>query len=245
MNMEFKPTPLTTDRPLTGDDIEAWRMQHGLSMDDAAYALGIANYKKKASSPEVIEYALELLMRLYDESPKHGVWPLDRITMQYLFESMYGAQLAVFTGTEHAVTARVDLQTRFAKLLGRSKGRAYRWLDRNEIDASINNRTQESVQSILGKLSQLKSPGATLERLGALIWRLRGEDIDTLHPIPTLKHPPRREKRGRRPGSTVKAVGSVRRVISPTINIKNPVKITDVTRLTKTPPLKRTKRKAK
>lgn len=211
-------------RPFIGPDIENWRTRHGLSLSDATYALGLPNYKKKIMTPGWLDYPIELLMRLYDEDPQHGAWPRSRLSLPELFEMMYGDALRVFIGTELEKAARVDLQARFAKLFGRSKGRAYRWLDQKEIDASITNRTQEVVQAILGKLTQVKNPGQTLERLGAFAWTLRGEDLDRHFPIPTADRPPYREKRGRKAGSRIKVEGSTRRVVAPGVKIKLDVK---------------------
>ena len=227
-------------RPFEASYIEDWRSSHGLSMDDATYALGLANYKKKLKGEGLLSYSLELLMRLYDENPGHGVWPGQRITLNWLFDEMYAKSLAPFIGTDHEKAARVDLQKRFAKLFGRSKGRAHRWLDERGVDASINNRTQEEIQGILGKLSQLKNPGETLERLGRFVWALRGEDIDTTHRIPTLKYPPFRQRRGRKPGSKMTSNSQVRRVIAPGVDIR----IKDISRLTATDPLKNSRRSA-
>ena len=211
-------------RPLKGPDIESWRTRHGLNMDDASYALGIANYKKKLSTPGLLDFSLELLMRLYDENPQHGSWPRARIGLRDLFEALYGDALIAFKGTDHQVTARVDLQERFAKLFGRSKGRAYRWLDENGVDASITSKSQDVVQFILANLSQVEDPASTFERLGSFVWKLRGEDIDQLCPIPTLQNPPVREKRGRKKGSKIRSDGQARRVIAPMVKVKLQVK---------------------
>lgn len=207
------------ERPLIGSDIEGWRNTHGLSMADATYALGFPNYKNKLMMPG-LEFPVELLMRLYDEDPSHGVWPRYRISLPWLFNEMYKDILEPFRGGPHEVTARVDVQARFARLFGRSKGRAYRWLDEDEVDSSISNRTQATIQAILGKLSQLEDPGATLNRLATFIWHLRGEDIDITHPIPSLKAPPTREQRGRKPSFSGGSQKLVRRSISSDADIK-------------------------
>lgn len=185
-------------RALTGQDIMRFVGRHGLRKDDVMYYLGITNYTKKCSEP-ILPYALDLLMRLYDENPCPPPWPMDRIDMPELFEVMYGEKLAAFRGTEFEVQARVNLQNRFSKLLGRSKGRAYKWLLSEEAMTGQTVKTLSDVFGVLGKLTQCEDPGATLERLGKLVWSYRGVDIDQLFPIPTLESPPRREKRGRRP----------------------------------------------
>jgi hypothetical protein len=186
-----------TDRPLGGVDIPRFQGRHGLDKDDVCYHLGISHYQKKCSKDE-LDYSLELLMRLFDEDPTPAPFKRDRISLPALFDLMYGKRLAVFAGTEHEVEAKVDLQNRFSKLLGRSKGRAYRWLDATAIKAG-SARTHSDIIGVLGKLTQRPDPGETLERLGSYIWALRGVDIDKEFPIPTRRNPPKRGKRGRRP----------------------------------------------
>jgi hypothetical protein len=180
-------------------DIVQFQGRHKLDKDDVSYYLGIRHLAKKCSEP-LLDYSLELLMRLYNENPTPPPFRKDRITLPELFESMYGKHVAAFVGSEYEVEAKVDLQNRFSKLLGRSKGRAYRWLNSDAIEAG----THSDVMGILGKLTQVKNPGETLERLGKMVWALRGEDIDALFPIPTLKSPPVRRPRGRKPGAVRK-----------------------------------------
>lgn len=194
-------TAVNINRPLSGMDIVRFQGRHGMDKDDVTYFLGIANFKKKCEEPK-LDYALELLMRLFDEDPTPPPWKKDRLRLPELFQQMYGKKLEVFKGSEHEVEAKVDLQNRFSKLLGRSKGRAYRWLDGAAIRGN-SSRTHSDVTGILGKLTQAKNPGETLERMGALVWALRGEDIDETFPIPTLRNPPKRGKRGRRPAQKV------------------------------------------
>lgn len=185
-------------RPLRGPDIIQFQGRHEMDKDDVTYHLAIPNLKKKCALPQ-LPYELELLIRLYDENPVPAPFKRNRMTISELFNLMYGAKLAVFAGTEFEVEAKVDFQSRFSKLMGRSKGRAYRWLDESAIKAGSSARTSSDILAILGKLTQCKDPGETLERLGQMIWSLRGEDINLTFPIPTLKNPPKREKRGRRP----------------------------------------------
>lgn len=187
-------------RPLTGMDIPRFQGRHGLDKDDVTYYLGIAHYNKKCSEPQ-LDYSLELLMRLFDEAPSPPPWKKDRLTLPQLFDMMYGKRLAAFAGSDFEVEAKVDMQNRFSKLLGRSKGRAYRWLDENAIKAGAAARTHSDILGILGKLTQCANPAETLDRLGAFVWGLRGEDIDAKFPVPTLRDPPKREKRGRRPNA--------------------------------------------
>lgn len=189
--------PTSSDnRPFRGLDIVQFQGRHKLDKDDVCYYLGIRHLAKKCGEPQ-LEYSLELLMRLYNENPTPPPFRKDRITLPVLFELMYGKNLAAFNGTEYEVEAKVDLQNRFSMLLGRSKGRAYRWLSNDTIEAG----THSDVLSILGKLTQVKNPGETLERLGRHIWSLRGIDIDARFPIPTLKNPPFRRPRGRKPAA--------------------------------------------
>ena len=189
-----------TKRPLRGSDIIQFQGRHDLDKDDVSYYLALPSFKKKCAMPQ-LDYPLELLMRLFDENPTPPPFKKDRISIVDLFNKMYGKRLAAFKGTEYEIQAKVDFQNRFSKLLGRSKGRAYRWLDESAIKAGRSAKTSSDILGVLGKLTQCDDPGETLERLGKMIWGLRGEDIDELCPIPTLKNPPKRGKRGRRPGS--------------------------------------------
>lgn len=191
-------TAVNINRPLSGMDIVRFQGRHGMDKDDVTYFLGIANFKKKCGEDQ-LDYALELLIRLFDEDPTPPPWKKDRLRLPDLFQKMYGKKLEVFKGSEYEVQAKVDLQNRFSKLLGRSRGRAYRWLDEAAIRGGTSSRTHSDVLGILGKLTQAKNPGETLERVGRLVWALRGEDIDETFPIPTLRNPPKRGKRGRRP----------------------------------------------
>lgn len=191
---DIHPDPV---RPLTGMDILLFQGRHGMDKEDVCYYLGITQFQETCALPQ-IPYTLELLMRLFDEDPTPPPFKKDRITLPALFQQMYGKKLKTFAGTEHEVEARVDLQNRFSMLLGRSKGRAYRWLDEQAI-RSGKTRAHDDILGILGKLTQRSDPGEALERMGSYVWRLRGIDIDQKYPIPTLKNPPKREKRGRKP----------------------------------------------
>lgn len=229
------------DRPFRGLDIVQFQGRHQLDKDDVSYYLGIRHLSVKCAEPQV-DYSLELLMRLYNENPCPPPFRKDRITLQQLFEQMYGKNVAEFVGTDHEVEARVDLQNRFSMLFGRSTGRAYRWLNSDAIEAG----THSDVLGILGKLSQVKNPGETLERLGKLIWKLRGVDIDADFPIPTKKNPPFRLPRGRKPAAeraaaAAEAAEPKSKSGAPKIKVemkKAPAKVPAKKRATKTPTVK-------
>lgn len=233
-----------TDRPLGGVDIPRFQGRHGLDKDDVCYHLGISHYQKKCSKP-LLDYSLELLMRLFDEDPSPAPFKRDRMSLPELFDLMYGKQLAVFAGTVYEVQAKVDLQNRFSKLLGRSKGRAYRWLDASAIKAGAA-RTHSDIIGVLGKLTQRPDPGETLERIGSYIWALRGVDIDKEFPIPTRRSPPKRGKRGRRPISREGAPeGTAATARKRVILVKKPVLVKKPQAAAKKPAAKKATRNTK
>lgn len=197
------PVDLTkprSDRPMTGLDIEQWRAERGMAKYDAQYALGFRNsnhYNKMCLEP-ILPEALELLIRIYEDSeliPGPG-WP--KFSLPDLFSLMYGEALEVFKGTKYETYAKVDLGTRFTKIFGRSSARQYQWLEddakRNESDLNA----YSVMECILAKLHQADDPKGLLERAGRKVWQLRGVDLDAEYPVPTPSTPPTRQKTGRK-----------------------------------------------
>jgi|GEM_PF-4514361 len=195
--MIYNTTESAVAHCFVGTDIEHWRNLHQLDETSAAFALGLKNYKIAAQQTQPIAYTVELLMRLYNEQPGFGVWPKNQLTIETLFQSLYGPNCEIFLGTPHAVTARVDCQARLGKLFGRSKSRMYRWLNKTkQLGAVFSDATGISTQIILSKLSQFEDAAGTLERLARLTYQLRGEIIDVTTPVPTSNCPPQRKTRG-------------------------------------------------
>jgi hypothetical protein len=201
--IQLDMTKPASRRPLTGFDIEQWRLDLNLSKYDAQVALGFRNsnhYNKMCMEP-ILPVALELLLRLYEEAPCARGW--EAYTMRELFDLMYGENLAVFHNTRHEVYAKVDLGVRFTRIFDRSSARHYEWL---EAAATKNDRELNAysvMACILSKLKQVKDPKEVLDRLSKRVWTLRGVDLDAECPIPTLANPPTREKTGRKSAKAI------------------------------------------
>ncbi len=203
MNVPAARTMVDLSRPrsarsMVGLDIEEWRASVGLSKYDAQNALGFrnSNHYNRMCESSLLDPQLELLIRLYEESPCARGWK--RFGLQELYLLMYGKDLETFKGTRYEKYAAVDLGTRFCKMFNRSSARQYQWLgsdmQRNESELNAN----AVIECILAKLYQVDDPKEVLERLAKKVWLLRGEDLDLEYRVPTLSMPPSREKTGRK-----------------------------------------------
>ena len=181
-------------RPMAGKDVERFQARHGLSISDTIYALCIQNSAKfnQICRLPALPFTLELLIRLYDESPSHTPWA--QVTPQASFEALYGNVARDFVGSDLAKDVRLALYRRFSGALGRSIYTAYRW-----VQGYGNAKSQ--VVKIFGKLMKTKDSRETLERLARLMYRTRGLDLDQMYPMPSLESPPLRRRRGPRAGS--------------------------------------------
>lgn len=185
-------------RPMIGLDIEEWRAELAMPKFDTQHALGFrnSNHYNKICNLELLPFELELLVRLYEDNPVARGW--SRYSLVELFNVMYAHDRDVFKGTPHEKHAQVDLGNRFTKLLGRSPARQYSWLKEGPPTATKELKAYAVIECILSKLHQVKNPRETLERVSKMAWALRGVDIDTLYPVPTLQNPPKREPTGRK-----------------------------------------------
>jgi hypothetical protein len=185
-------------RPMVGLDIEEWRTSLDLSKFKSQYALGFRNinHYNRIAEGGLLSIDLELLIRLYEESPKAIGW--EKYTIKQLFELMYGEDLKQFEGTRFETYALVDLGTRFTRIFGRSPSRKYQWLREDSTTNSNDLKTYAVMECILAKLYQLPNPKEVLERVAKKVWKLRGHDLDIENPIPTLTNPPTRQKTGRK-----------------------------------------------
>lgn len=181
-------------RPMAGSDIERFRARHHLRLEDTTYALALGSSAKfnVACRLPALPFTLELLIRIYDESPSHPPW--GEFTPQAAFEMMYGSAVRDFAGSPVANEAWLDLSARFAGGIGRSRFAALRW-----IKSGGNARAE--VSKILGKLSSMNAPRETLERLARLMYTARRHNFDSLYPMPSLAHPPAPRRRGPKKGS--------------------------------------------
>lgn len=187
-----------SQRAMIGLDIEEWRSELGLSKYDAQHALGFRNsnqYNVMCGGAE-LPVSLELLIRLYEESPVARGW--SKFTLRELFSLMYAPVLEDFKGSQFETHAAVDLGTRFCKMFDRSSARQYQWLgeDAKRNDSELN--AYSVVECILGKLHQIQNPAQVFERVAKRVWAFRGVDLDVEHRIPSLDQPPVRKKSGRK-----------------------------------------------
>ena len=187
---------------MVGLDIEDWRSELGLSKYQAQHALGFRNsnhYNTMCLQPN-LPVVLELLIRIYDESPIALGW--GKYSLKELFQIMYGDTLDLFVGGKQETHAKVDLGTRFTKIFDRSPARQYQWLeeDRKRNESELN--AYSVIECILSKLKQVDDPKETLERAAKKVWLLRGVDLDSEYRVPSLENPPFRQKTGRKSFST-------------------------------------------
>lgn len=211
-------------RPMTGLDIEEWRADRGMTKYDTQYALGFRNsnhYNKMCLKP-ILPAELELLIRLYEESPLITGPGWEKYSLPALFNLMYGNELAVFSDTRDATYAKVDLGTRFTKMFNRSSPRQYQWLD----EAATRNESEINayavMERILAKLHHVDDPKGLLERVARKVWFLRGFDLDAVHPVPTPDSPPTRQKTGRKSRILVGGARKSARLAKPPVVEKVP-----------------------
>ena len=193
-----KVVPLPYDaRPLSWQDMDIIRSRLNRTKREMVYAMVLQSqgkYHEKISSPTVLPLGTEMLLRAYLERPGDCSWNFPSLTPARVFEMVYGKRLEEFArlvkdNEELVASARVALQKRFAKMLGRSMPSSYRWLDGSE--ASFN----PVLRNLIIKAMDFSEPGVFLENLSKKVWALRGQDFELMAPLPTTK----RQIFGRRP----------------------------------------------
>ncbi|MEJ8837713.1 hypothetical protein [Ramlibacter sp. AN1133] len=189
-------------RPLVGLDIEEWRGSMGLTKDRARFALGFRNtnhYNDECKSG-ALRLETEILLRIYMMYPNPPEW--QPYGLPELFELMYGADLKQFEGTTYYLLARNDIGARFTALFDKTKNRQYEWLFTR---TDKQPKAGPYIDALLCKLKTVPDPKAVLESTARKVLALRGRDLDSLFPIPTLASPPVRKKTGRRKSTEEKA----------------------------------------
>ena len=141
---------------------------------------------------EALPFTLELLIRLYDESPGHASWT--QVSPRSAFETLYGSVANDFAGSSLAKDVRLALYRRFTGAMGRSIYTAYRWVQSH-------GNAKAQVGKVFGKLMSVKDPRETLERIAKLMYKTRRLDLDELYPLPSLEDPPTPRRRGPPKGS--------------------------------------------
>lgn len=111
---------------------------------------------------------------------------------------MYSDVILAFSGSNLEVYARVDLRKRFTKMFGRSISRGYQWLESGKCRDENELNTYAPMECILSKLKEFKDPSEVINRVAKKTWSLRGVDLDSEFPIPSLAQPPVRQKTGRK-----------------------------------------------
>ena len=212
-------------RPMTGKDVERFQARHNLSINDTIYALCIQNsakfnevcrlpiLKPDPDNPEVevraaseaLPFTLELLIRLYDESPGHASWT--QVTPQAAFDALYGSVAKDFAGSSLAKDVRLALYRRFTGAMGRSIYTAYRWVQSH-------GNAKAQVGKVFGKLMAVKDPREMLERLAKLMYQTRRLSLDEMYPMPSLEVPPTPRKRGPPKGSRKAPLTAERAVLA-------------------------------
>ncbi|MDL5034390.1 hypothetical protein QRD43_20980 [Pelomonas sp. APW6] len=176
-------------RPLTGHDVEQFRVRNQLSFNTAADALAFVtpfHFKKHAGTSGPLKIEFELLLRIYARHPRPAPWVV--VTPKQMFERFYG-QLADEFGDVSKKPAKAMLYSRFGALFGRYADAVRRWVESNGKAERVTLRAME-------KLSELENPRALAEELARQIYGLRGLDFDHEFPLPDLKNPPIPGKRG-------------------------------------------------
>lgn len=185
-----------TERPFTGRDVDALCKSFDLNASEFASALGLQNrfaFSKLLRSTRVVPFDVEMLCRLYEESPSPAPWRA--YEADQVFKAMYSGMIDDFvsSGGERA-HAEMVFSKRFTSALDRSSSTAYRWMEKAEGGGS-----RLVIELLLRKVMSVPEPRMTLERLSTLVHRVRGGDFERRAPIPDPTAP--RSLRGRTPGS--------------------------------------------
>lgn len=183
-------------RPMIWRDLAEFSARHGRTAADMTYDLALLTshaYTKKTERRTVVDFDLELLVRLYDMYPSSCSWV--RPDVSEMFERLYGKHLKTFSPALEPV-ARLALGRRYARMLGRVDTAQYRWLS----DGGQITRRLSNILAKIDEVSKLgKDPLELLESLAKRVWELRGVDIELEYPVPTkdsvLKPPGTRGRR--------------------------------------------------
>jgi len=187
-----------TERPYTGRDVDALCKRFDLNATEFAAALGLQNrfqFAKLLRSSRVVPFDVEMLCRLYDESPSPSPWR--KYGADDVFKTLYGPLIEKFdAGPEDREYGETHYAKRFTAALDRSSSTAYRWLDNPEGAGA-----RLVIDLLLRKIMSMPQPRETLERVSALVHRVRGGDFELRAPEPIPGVP--RSRRGRASGHSI------------------------------------------
>lgn len=171
-------------RPMIWSDLPMFEAKYGRSALDMVYDLGVhvrAKYQRNVTTPAVVPFDLELLMRLYDRYPSSCSW--ERTTMSAVFQMVYGDALQGFPA-DIRQRAQMAYGARFSRLLGRASTVQYRWL----VDDMSQGKTGATrrIKNIVSKLCEARErgdvPRQVLESIAVPMWVMRGFDVDEALP---------------------------------------------------------------
>ncbi|KWT65023.1 MULTISPECIES: hypothetical protein [unclassified Variovorax] len=194
-----------SERPLTGRDVDTLCKRFDLNASEFASALGLQNrfaFAKLLRSSKVIPFDVEMLCRLYDESPSPAPWR--KYEADEVFRLLYGPlidQVSIAGDAEDRHHVEMQYSKRFTSALDRSSSTAYRWMEKSEGSGA-----RLVIDLLLRKIMSMPNPLEALERVSTVVHRVRGGDFETRGPAPIPGAP--RSKRGRASGRSAARRGS-------------------------------------
>ncbi|OUM00700.1 hypothetical protein [Variovorax sp. JS1663] len=194
-----------SERPLTGRDVDTLCKRFDLNSTEFAAALGLQNrfaFAKLLRSSKVIPFDVEMLCRLYDESPSPAPWR--RYEADEVFRAMYGPLIDLVSkpgDDEDRSYVEMQYSKRFTSALDRSSSTAYRWMEKTEGSGA-----RLVIELLLRKLMSMPNPREALERMSTIVHRVRGGDFETRGPAPLPGVP--RSRRGRASGRSAARRGA-------------------------------------
>jgi len=184
-----------SERPFTGRDLDVLSKRYGLNAAEFSAALGLQNrfqFTKLLRTSRVVPFDVEVLARLYESSPSPAPWRA--YTADEVFKTLYGPLIDKFGSTpEDRAFAETHYSVRFTASLDRSSSTAYRWID-------TDGGARMVIALLLRKVMSMPHPRETLERVSALVHKVRGGDFEKRAPVPVpgMQY----GRRGRVPGAT-------------------------------------------
>lgn len=193
-----------SERPLTGRDVDTLCKRFELNASEFASALGLQNrfaFAQLLRSSKVIPFDVEMLCRLYDESPSPAPWR--KYDADEVFKAMYGSMIdqACKEGGDDRNYIEMQYSKRFTSALDRSSSTAYRWMEKSEGSGA-----RLVIDLLLRKIMSMPNPREALERVSTIVHRVRGGDFEMRGPAPIPGAP--RSKRGRASGRSAARRGS-------------------------------------
>ena len=173
---------LSTDaRPVVYHDLPRFAAEHDLTGMDMMHHMGFNTsfqYIRDIKKALVVPFDIELLLRLYENSPKPCRWKKPNILVT--FELIYG-DLIEACEEKNQEAMRMALSERFVSLLGRGVTVVYRWMT----DSGMSSKRMLNILSKVEELGRTpQERRRAFEKISSNAWKLRGVEIDSFHPIP-------------------------------------------------------------